>query len=313
MNKVNKLESISPLFLKHQEDFEKNPRSRVFAPLAESYRKMGMLDKAMDILSEGIRHHPSYVMGYLGLAFCYFDLKNFKLAYTTLLPLKEANRDNIRLQRLFADTCIKLSLKEEALETLKYLLFLNPKDKEVGSIVKKIENEMGFSNVKIENEKNNLNFEYSNLFKIESLINKNEKSNEDVDDWKFIDLNPIHENLEKNFENEINNWNQVVSSEENITQIFEPKKIESREEEKIVPAITEVKEEQELDREYIVNMVENEKEVSLVLVDLYLGQGFFDKALELLEKMHLLNPNAQNIIDKIYELKNLNFENKDEK
>ena len=54
----DKIQLLSPLFLKYQADYEKNPRSRVFAPLAETYRKLGMTDKAMEILSQGIRFHP---------------------------------------------------------------------------------------------------------------------------------------------------------------------------------------------------------------------------------------------------------------
>ncbi len=131
----DKIQLLSPLFLKYQNDFEKNPRSRVFAPLAEAYRKLGMTDKAMEILSNGIRFHPTYTMGYLGLAFCYFDLKQFNLAYSTLRPLLESSRDNIRLQKLFSEICIELGKKEEALETLKYLLFINPIDKTVGELV----------------------------------------------------------------------------------------------------------------------------------------------------------------------------------
>ena len=129
----------SPLFLKYLSTFQKNPRSRVFAPLAEHYRKMGMLDKAMEIIKQGIRYNPDYVMGYLELAFCYADLKNFPLGYATLRPLVASNRDNLRLQKLFATICLELGQEEEALETYKYLLFMNPKDADVAKKVMELE------------------------------------------------------------------------------------------------------------------------------------------------------------------------------
>ena len=134
-----KTQLLSPLFLKYQADYEKNPRSRVFAPLAETYRKLGMTDKAMEILSQGIRFHPTYIMGYLGLAFCYFDLRQYSLAYNTLRPLVETSRDNIRLQKLFAEICLELGYREESLDTFKYLLFINPRDKEVAMQVATLE------------------------------------------------------------------------------------------------------------------------------------------------------------------------------
>ena len=127
-------EYISPIIIKYQKAYETNPTSRVFAPLAESYRKVGMVEKAMSILKEGIRHNPTYVMGYMGLSFCYVDLKQFQMAYSTVRPLIGQNRDNLRLQRLFGQICMELHLYDEALETYKYLLFINPKDQQARKI-----------------------------------------------------------------------------------------------------------------------------------------------------------------------------------
>ena len=141
MEKENKL-LFSSLFLKYQADFEKNPKSRVFAPLAEIYRKVGMTEKSMEILSQGLRIHPTYLMGYLGLSFCYYDLKQYNLAYTTLRPFVEENRDNIRLQKLYSKICIAIAKKDEALETLKYLLFINPRDREIANDVQELEREL---------------------------------------------------------------------------------------------------------------------------------------------------------------------------
>jgi tetratricopeptide (TPR) repeat protein len=194
----SKLQLLSPLFLKYQSEFEKNPRSRVFAPLAEAYRKLGMTDKAMEILSQGIRFHPTYVMGYLGLAFCYFDIKQFNLAYSTLRPLLETNRDNLRLQKLFADICLELGKREEALEALKYLLFINPRDKDVSSLVVTIEREIDeryqTSHKPIIIPEKDLSAEDVNdqnlaLFNIEKLSTSSESEKNDFNDWMTVDLN----------------------------------------------------------------------------------------------------------------------------
>ena len=130
----------SPLFLKYQKMYERNPRSRCFAPLAEIYRKMGMADKAVVILRDGISYHPTYLMGHLGLASCYADLGQYQLAYATLRPIVAQNRDNIRLQRLFARICQELGFVREAVETYKFLLFVNPKDQESSEALAHLEN-----------------------------------------------------------------------------------------------------------------------------------------------------------------------------
>ena len=43
-----------PLLLKYLKTFQDDPRkSRIFAPLAEAYRKIGLVDQAIDICREG--------------------------------------------------------------------------------------------------------------------------------------------------------------------------------------------------------------------------------------------------------------------
>ena len=92
----------SPIIIKYQNLYKDDPTSRVFAPLAEAYRKYGMVDDAILILKKGIKVHPDFVSAYLGLSFCYFDKKEFSLAFETLRPLVDSNRENLRLQKLYS-------------------------------------------------------------------------------------------------------------------------------------------------------------------------------------------------------------------
>ncbi len=324
----DKLQLLSPLFLKYQSDFEKNPRSRVFAPLAETYRKLGMTDKAMEILSQGIRFHPTYVMGYLGLAFCYFDLKQFNLAYTTLRPLIDGNRDNLRLQKLFADVCLELGKDEEALETFKYLLFINPRDKEVADQVsrleKKIEDRYKPNHKPIIIPENELSSQRmtpseSPLFDVSKL--QSEPVN-DFDDWMTVDLHqesksPAKEpTAQETPKTDYDQWN-VKKSDQVHTQPQKPEEPVI----KLAPVPTEdfrtyevhldLDDDSQIDDEITEQPhMEQEKEsnvplVTHTLVDLYCGQGHIEKALEVLEKILILNPNDQKTIDKIREIKEL--------
>ena len=38
--------------------YSQDPTSRVFAPLGETYRKLGKLDEAIEVLNEGMKTHP---------------------------------------------------------------------------------------------------------------------------------------------------------------------------------------------------------------------------------------------------------------
>ena len=51
-----------------QIEYERNPSSRVFAPLAEGYRRLKMLDEAFDVASRGVRQHPDFAAGRIAYA-----------------------------------------------------------------------------------------------------------------------------------------------------------------------------------------------------------------------------------------------------
>lgn len=322
----DKIQLLSPLFLKYQADYEKNPRSRVFAPLAETYRKLGMTDKAMEILAQGIRFHPTYVMGYLGLAFCYFDLKQFTLAYNTLRPLVETSRDNIRLQKLFADVCLELGYKDEALDAYKYLLFINPRDKDVSQQVAMLEKMIETQYKPVhqpifipESEfANDPRSEKSkNLFDVDKLENKPNSSATDFDDWKTLDLRSDYKSSEE--ENNYDSWNlnkDAIDFNEKKAPI-EPwieEVITSKHSTQAAP-----EEYQYHDEEIHLSLDDDEDDeiesaneapasvpmVTHTLVDLYCGQGHIEKALEVLEKILILNPTDRKTINKIVEIKAL--------
>lgn len=345
MSKDNKIQLLSPLFLKYQADFEKNSRSRVFAPLAEAYRKLGMTDKAMEILSQGIRFHPSYVMGYLGLAFCYFDLKQFNLAYSTLRPLIETSRDNLRLQKLFSDICLELGKKDEALETFKYLLFINPRDKDVAESVSRLEREVEeryrTQHKPIIIPERELTGEYSStdsrnessLFNLNKLDQSEKSDSNDFDDWMTIDLS--HESTTENktaiqetsktdsTTTSFDHWNvkkvdQTFEAHNEYESefkgdnkdVFKEEQVEGREEKREYSFnYISAPEKTEATKEILLDLnSEKEDETPLVthtLVDLYCGQGHIEKALEVLEKILLLNPNDQKTILKIKEIQAL--------
>jgi len=52
----------------YTEILSKDPRSTVFVPLSEAYRKMKMLDDAIDVASKGVAALPNYAPGYIALA-----------------------------------------------------------------------------------------------------------------------------------------------------------------------------------------------------------------------------------------------------
>jgi tetratricopeptide (TPR) repeat protein len=73
MNKTQIEERIA----KCRSILETNPRSQIFAALAEAYRKLGDLKSALDVCNDGIKMHPEYGSAYLVLAKIARDQRRF--------------------------------------------------------------------------------------------------------------------------------------------------------------------------------------------------------------------------------------------
>lgn len=288
----------SSLLSKYAALYEKNPKSRVFAPLAESYRKLGMLPEALQILKEGIKRHPSYVMGYSVLGHCYFDQQNYELAYNTVRPFVASNLENISLQKLFAQICINLGHLEEALQTFKYLLLINPKDEFVSDQVKLLEDDL-LVNEKAEDE---------------GPFPENESFGEDEDEWVQVNFSA----------------NAAATNNEEVPDEGDEWSMESPEKEKLDVFKKDVAsegfkvEEHSLDDDYYFEEYDNDAEdgdpqrdfgeesshdesikdpiITHTLVDLYIRQGHKEKAKEILESILELHPHDKASSRKLKEL-----------
>ena len=124
---------------RYLEIYEKNPHSKVFAPLSDAYRRLGMYQEALSVLRKGLAIHPDYLLGQVVLAHVYFDGGKDQQVVKVLEPLVLKNLDHHLLQKLYAKSNLNLGRKEEALEVLKNLYFLNPKDREVVDLMGNIE------------------------------------------------------------------------------------------------------------------------------------------------------------------------------
>lgn len=265
----------TPLIEKYTETLESNPKSRVFAPLAEAYRKLGMTKQALKILQQGIRYNPDYILGHLGIAHCYFDSGEYILAYNTLKPLIAGNRDNILLQRLYSDVCLKIGHNEEALETFKFLLFINPRDEYTAKKVKELEDSIypapgGRPEFVISEQP-----AQEDYFRVDNI--KTSHDIDEFDEWVEVKLSPDEVVVtQSNNDQDFDNWSvqkeikqEEVLVEEQEDEFFVDKEIKTNEDSKSSSMFTQT------------------------LVNLYCGQGHFAKAKEILEKIIELNPNDE--------------------
>lgn len=291
---MRRLRNHSALLSKYTLMYEKKPRSRVFAPLAETYRKLGMIDEALKILKEGIKNHPTYTLGYIVLGNCYFDRQNFEMAYASVRPFVAQNLENITLQKLFAKTCLNLGHLEEALTTFKNLLLINPKDKYFAEQVKLLEDDLLLNDqeeIKVETYNNQSSVDETEWVQVDftnSDDDQNLVSSEELDDWSISTKSPIEEFKKEIEEDKIQVKEHRLDDEYFYEEYDNPH---------------EPVDEYDLEEE---NANEDKKPIiTHTLVDLYCGQGHFDKALDVLESILKLHPNDKMSKDRLLEVKKL--------
>jgi pentatricopeptide repeat protein len=286
----------SAVLAKYFSLYKKNPRSKVFAPLAESFRKLGMLDDALKILREGIRFHPNYTLGYIVLAHCYYDQERFDLTYNTLRPIIAHNKDNVSLQKIFAQACIHLGHLEEALDTYKYLLFMSPRDKFFAEQVKRLEDDLMVGHKKITLDQ-----------LIKAPETKLPEATESIDDdWvqvNFSSQDPAIEDHTKNKEESYSDQWEMRKTGLESHPILQSESIPKRSLEDDFYADEFEEEHGDAEEVNAGAISSDEPIVSHTLIDLYCSQHYYSKAIELLEKMIALNPKDESSQKKLEQVK----------
>ena len=129
----------TPQIYHYLKKYQADPRSRVFAPLAEAYRKAGLLDEAIEICRDGIRQHPNFIGGKVALARALFDKGDYENTAKELELVVVEAPDNLVAQKLLAESCLILGRLAQSLAAYKVLLFFMPQDSEIGRLVQELE------------------------------------------------------------------------------------------------------------------------------------------------------------------------------
>lgn len=121
------------------ERIEKDPKSKLFVPLAEEYKKAGDMEMAIHVLTEGLKNNPGYVTAKSFLGRLLFEQGDLAGAKKEFEEVVKAIPDNLLAQRKLGDI---FALQENASSARKHyqlVLSLNPNDEEVTSLVSDLE------------------------------------------------------------------------------------------------------------------------------------------------------------------------------
>ncbi len=116
----------------------KDPNSRVFAPLAEAYRKAGLLDDAIETALEGLKVHPTYLGGRVALGRAYFDKRQFAEAAAEMQKVVKSAPDNIVAHKVLGQIAYNQNDLPMAEKAFKMVLLLDPRDQEAQQFVARV-------------------------------------------------------------------------------------------------------------------------------------------------------------------------------
>jgi len=238
---------------KYLKIYQENPRSRVFAPLAEAYRKSGLVDDAIEICKEGLSYHPNFTSGLVALARSYFDKKDYTATVNELEKAISNNPDNYLAQKILAESYFNLNDYQNALKTYKILIFLEPKNYEYQKKISELE-------LLIKQDK--------------KVSNKNKTEKEIISNTEDEKIPELPYNYEPVYTEEVENII-VKEIDKNLDYCFEEKNLSSLFNDPV-----------KIDDEAILKEFKTH-----TIAELLLEQGHKLKALEVYKEILKVNPN----------------------
>ena len=108
-----------------------DPQSRAFAPLAETHRKAGRLDDAINVAKAGLEIHPGYSGGLIVLGRALYEKGELDNAIEVLQEAVRDNPENYLGQKFLGKVLMGKGENKGALRALEAANLLSPEDEEV--------------------------------------------------------------------------------------------------------------------------------------------------------------------------------------
>jgi tetratricopeptide (TPR) repeat protein len=127
----SKDESRAPDLQKLEDKLRKDPKSKLFFPLAEEYAKIGRLDHAINLLRTGMKAHPDFLGARVALGKVLLSKGQTAEAKKEFEQVIAANPDNLMAHKKLAAIYLKEGEKDKALASCELILAVNRTDAEV--------------------------------------------------------------------------------------------------------------------------------------------------------------------------------------
>jgi len=115
---------------------EEDPESLVFVPLAEAYRKEGLLDDAYRVCKKGLEKNPDYSNAHLVLGRIYQGQTKLEDAVLEFKKVLEIDPENLMAHSLLGSVFVQKADYKAAIDEYQSILTLNPDDDEIQKLLK---------------------------------------------------------------------------------------------------------------------------------------------------------------------------------
>jgi len=115
---------------KLREKVDKDPNSKLFVPLAEEYRKEGMVDEAISVLLSGLEKQPTYMSARVSLGKIYLEKTMPREAQSEFEQVIKLIPDNLYAHKKLAEIYRTTGDTQLAIKSYKTILRLNAMDEE---------------------------------------------------------------------------------------------------------------------------------------------------------------------------------------
>jgi tetratricopeptide (TPR) repeat protein len=121
--------------------YDQAPQSRLFAPLADAYRKNGQVDRAIELCEAGLTRFPDYASAHVILGKCFYDKGATERSRAEFERVIELDGENMVALKFMGDILLAEGKRDEAVSYLRRLISIDPTNEEVAAMLDGLEGE----------------------------------------------------------------------------------------------------------------------------------------------------------------------------
>ena len=317
-----------------KEKLNKDPNSKLFILLAEEYKKEGMLDESIAILTQGLERHPRYMSARVSLGKIYLEKGILDKAKGEFKEVISAIPDNLYAHKKLAEIHKNLVEIDEAVKEFKMVLRLNPGDEEAANSLAELEKGLTAkpespekatsaetTSIKpepaLEEEKpSEIPFKGQDIEYSSKTFFEEEKIKEGVTEQEKLPEEEMFssEDILKESGVALEKISEIPDEEEQLSEIPFPEEdiedlskvlLEADEEEVFLPEDIFIESEVAIEEtpEALKEYVSEDPHLSIGDADLYISQGNYTDAMDMYKKLLSREPDNVHVLQRIEDMK----------